>query len=833
MLSLMIRFTAACFLLLGQAAEPARAERAFKLDDMLRVQGFGMVAFDPSGRWLVYEQIRPYDQYQDYSYRTYAFGKSGHQLWVQDLLEGGAPKLLPGLDPKPHSYIQSFSRGGRYLSLMQYDQGDLRLGVYDFESLSFRAFGLGPAVSRSGDHVPVWVSDEELVYAALPPGAMPAETSIRAQTGTVLTQAWADARRGDVATAHEVRTGGKSGDAAPASGSLVLANARTGNTTTLAEGLFADLRLSPEGSWLAGLAVAEGLRSGTAELFNLRTGERVRPAPGFEMSPYSLAWQDECRLAGFAWRERETMEEGRFIEIDHCRGTVTPYLQAGIELVSERERGLMPRPERAVPLEGGLAVFARPAETGETADAGFRPYGAGPGQAEAADWYLLDTQAAPRRLTGSLPHVSAMPWGMGQGAFLVGAGGEVYHLGAGNGPERLKLAPGSVWRVHSEGSFAARSGVMRPDPGRDILLSGHGELGNMAVVLDGASGAVLAQVRAPTADARLLAASADAGAALFRVDDGLTSELRLSFAEGKQTVIARINQHLAEVDAGTWVPVTYDAPGTDTEGRRLTSCVLMPPGTRPGDRLAVVVNVYPGIEPACGARITLAYADPHAPYLWAGLGYAYVRLSLPSDLLRTPEGPLAGMPALLDAGLDALIQEGIADKDRMALTGFSQGGVVALYGAAHTARFQAVIAMNSFANLLSHYFGGAGVYTYTDGSVIGQEAIRYEAGAESEFGLGASPFGMPERYLRSSPVLLAPDMSAPIMLVHSDFDAFPMSQFDEMFGALKRAGKEARYVRYWGEGHGPSSPANIRDLWRRMTGFLEEKGVVPGPGQNP
>jgi len=53
-----------------------------------------------------------------------------------------------------------------------------------------------------------------------------------------------------------------------------------------------------------------------------------------------------------------------------------------------------------------------------------------------------------------------------------------------------------------------------------------------------------------------------------------------------------------------------------------------------------------------------------------------------------------------------------------------------------------------------------------------------------------------------------------------------MAQYDEMFGALYRAGKDARYVRYWGEGHGPSSPANIRDLWMRIDAFLAESGVA-------
>ena len=82
-------------------------------------------------------------------------------------------------------------------------------------------------------------------------------------------------------------------------------------------------------------------------------------------------------------------------------------------------------------------------------------------------------------------------------------------------------------------------------------------------------------------------------------------------------------------------------------------------------------------------------------------------------------------------------------------------------------------------------------------------------------------------------MFLAPQITAPVMLIHSDMDSFSMSQFDEMYGALLRAGKDARYIRYWGEGHGPSSPANIRDMWSRMDAFLAETGVAPNASPPP
>ena len=61
------------------------------------------------------------------------------------------------------------------------------------------------------------------------------------------------------------------------------------------------------------------------------------------------------------------------------------------------------------------------------------------------------------------------------------------------------------------------------------------------------------------------------------------------------------------------------------------------------------------------------------------------------------------------------------------------------------------------------------------------------------------------------------------MLLHGDLDpAVNSQQSEEMFTALWRQNKDAVFVRYYGEGHGISNPANIVDMWERKLRFLEE-----------
>lgn len=60
------------------------------------------------------------------------------------------------------------------------------------------------------------------------------------------------------------------------------------------------------------------------------------------------------------------------------------------------------------------------------------------------------------------------------------------------------------------------------------------------------------------------------------------------------------------------------------------------------------------------------------------------------------------------------------------------------------------------------------------------------------------------------------------MLMHGDRDFIAMSEAEQMFTALLRLNKDAKFIRYWGEGHVFSSPANIRDSWQRISEWFAD-----------
>jgi dipeptidyl aminopeptidase/acylaminoacyl peptidase len=52
-------------------------------------------------------------------------------------------------------------------------------------------------------------------------------------------------------------------------------------------------------------------------------------------------------------------------------------------------------------------------------------------------------------------------------------------------------------------------------------------------------------------------------------------------------------------------------------------------------------------------------------------------------------------------------------------------------------------------------------------------------------------------------------------------DYVPIQQAEEFFTGLYRLGKKARFVRYWGEGHVITSPANVRHMWQETLAWFQ------------
>src|SRR5262245_21564788 len=338
-------------------------------------------------------------------------------------------------------------------------------------------------------------------------------------------------------------------------------------------------------------------------------------------------------------------------------------------------------------------------------------------------------------------------------------------------------------------------------------------------------------IPAPRPDARRLSVAPTDDAAIFvaRASDG--TRLWLAGGGGRPLSssfeIWRANEWVSDLALGAAEPIKYTA----TDGTPLTAWLLLPPNYVKGMKVPVVTIIYPGL--VYGTTTPPAFSPLQSwfehPQLFAALGYAVLLPSMPAAKNPTESHSLRRLPLGVLPALDAAIVQGIADPDRIAVLGQSDGGFAVLGLITQTTRFRSAIASAGFSDFVSLYGTLYGQYRYGDagrpekGQVL--RMLQLEKGAD---GLDGPPWAQADRYRENSAVLQANKVTTPLMLAHGDLDFIPIQQAEEFFTALYRQDKRASLVRYQGEGHTIANRANVLDLWHRMADWLT-KTMAPRP----
>ena len=144
------------------------------------------------------------------------------------------------------------------------------------------------------------------------------------------------------------------------------------------------------------------------------------------------------------------------------------------------------------------------------------------------------------------------------------------------------------------------------------------------------------------------------------------------------------------------------------------------------------------------------------------------------------------------------------------LTGGSYGGFMTNWLVTQTDLFRSAVTQRSISNWLSFY---------------GTSDIGYGF-AEQE--VGGNPWNDLQRLWDQSPLKHVANVTTPLLIVHSDEDhRCPVEQAEQLFVALKRLGKEARLVRFPGEGHELSRSGRPDRRVARLSAILEWFGAHP------
>jgi len=159
-----------------------------------------------------------------------------------------------------------------------------------------------------------------------------------------------------------------------------------------------------------------------------------------------------------------------------------------------------------------------------------------------------------------------------------------------------------------------------------------------------------------------------------------------------------------------------------------------------------------------------------------------------------------------------LIEQGIADPKRIALSGASYGGYASLMGLAKTP------------NLYACAIAGLAVTDLNLLMTSGQGDIP-----QSKFGLAlwkalvGDPKTEREQLALVSPVNLASAIRAPVLMYSGGADIrVPIEQPDRMRRALEKEGRSVKYIVHQSEGHGFGALSANVSTYREIFRFLSE-----------
>ncbi len=215
---------------------------------------------------------------------------------------------------------------------------------------------------------------------------------------------------------------------------------------------------------------------------------------------------------------------------------------------------------------------------------------------------------------------------------------------------------------------------------------------------------------------------------------------------------------------------------------------LPPVGYEAGKTYPLALNIHGGPHSAWGwssasmwhewqfhaARgYAVFYCNPHGS---GGYGEAFMQK------LRGAWGPVA-MEDIM-AGVDAFLKLGIADGERMAITGGSYGGYMTAWIIGHSDRFKAAVSQRGVYNLNSFY---------------GTSDVPLLLSSEFE----AEPWERHDVYWDNSPLKYAPNITTPTLLIHAENDfRVPIEQAEQLFAWLRRStATPVRMLRYPRDGH--------------------------------
>jgi dipeptidyl aminopeptidase/acylaminoacyl peptidase len=375
--------------------------------------------------------------------------------------------------------------------------------------------------------------------------------------------------------------------------------------------------------------------------------------------------------------------------------------------------------------------------------------------------------------TGGVPRMISSP-----GLYVVSA----------SGGDPRPLTGGDTWVREVAWESSGRSLLFIPNEATGRGGAKMFEQPIFRVDLEGKIGIV-----SPGAVAFSLSASSDGGRLAFRSvgprDSG--DVVLLEVKTGASRKLTNVNPELEDLDIGSLEVLSWRS----FDGMEIWGMLVTPSGHRPGTRIPLVVYVHGG--PIGGFTHGLFPQFMHRPgqiepYPVEALASAGFAVLMPMPRGGSGYG-LEGFRKIVRswgegdyrdilAGVDHLVERGLADPERLGVMGASYGGYMTNWIVTQTSRFKAASTAASISDIEDlYYLSDAGEVT------------------EEYFGL---PWEEEALYDAHSPIAHVEKVDTPLLIQHGENDRrVPVQQAEKFYRALRKLGKTVEMDVYPRGGH--------------------------------
>lgn len=252
-----------------------------------------------------------------------------------------------------------------------------------------------------------------------------------------------------------------------------------------------------------------------------------------------------------------------------------------------------------------------------------------------------------------------------------------------------------------------------------------------------------------------------------------------------------------------------------SDGTIIEGLLTLPYGYIPGTPIPLLVELHGGPTSRFPDRFIgrpRFYAEPYVEAIFSSAGYAVFRPNVRGSdgygwTFRAKNYQDLGGMDFQDVltGIDHLVNEGIADQNKVAVFGWSYGGYLTCWAITQTDFFRVAVAGAPPTNLIS--------LAHTQD--IPDYVPTY---------LGCGPIECPDMYLAHSPITYVNHANTPLLLLHGEEDPrVPVGQSQEFYDVMRSNGQEVDMCVYQRQKHMITSPTLLLDSLELLFDWIDSR----------